>query len=283
MTPTQKVLIVFGLLALLGPVGYRWTITKRSTTRHDAQHGDVVYHYERVRGTMTLVTATVDGRTYQPIPLAESGCLRVVSQQDFDGNGTTDALIEDITACGGNALGNSYFFISYLGDGYFRRTQATACCSWQDPAVEDWQGRPSVVVTISNYGYNRENATTKKIRYLLQSGEAVKVEEGTQGYLVALAELRYSDFTEGREDEVLTLRYDLNGDGFPDELYGKPWDRWGAITWYAAISNIHVAPKESNLGCRRLGVLSSMTNGVHDLVCDESHVLRWVPQARMWE
>ena len=32
---------------------------------------------------------------------------------------------------------------------------------------------------------------------------------------------------------------------------------------------------ESNLGCDRVGVLASKTNGVHDLVCEQDTILRW--------
>lgn len=249
-----------------------------------AQQVAVAYHADWEYGKFeTRVTATVNGQVYQVIPAVDSGCLVIVSQQDFDGNGTTDALIEDLSACGGNGAGSSYFFISYLGEGYFRVSNPTDCCARQDPVIEGWQGRPSVVVTLSNEGVNQEDPETTRIRYVLRSGEAVKVEESTKGNLVALAELRYAQFTQGRVNQVLRLRYDLNRDGVPDTLFGTPWERWGRINWSARLSGVGDIPERGDANCKRLGVLGSMTNGVHDLVCDQDTILRWDPRARTWQ
>src|SRR5690349_14188287 len=63
--------------------------------------------------------ARANGKTYTLIDTSREMCLDVVDQRDWDGNGLRDALVERITACGGNCCPNSYFFVSALPNGRF--------------------------------------------------------------------------------------------------------------------------------------------------------------------
>jgi len=50
-------------------------------------------------------------------------------------------------------------------------------------------------------------------------------------------------------------------------------ERWGEILW-----NVHFASGiiiEPSQGCDRIGILSSKTNGINDLVCGEDYVFKW--------
>src|SRR5581483_1085502 len=67
----------------------------------------------------TTLRAKANGRSYTLIDKAKEQCLEIVDQRDFDGNGLKDALVERITACGGNCCPNGFFFVSAFPNGRF--------------------------------------------------------------------------------------------------------------------------------------------------------------------
>jgi hypothetical protein len=129
-----------------------------------------------------------------------------------------DALVTNITACGGNCCANSFFFYSYLGDGHFQRTSDFGY-SWVDPKIEKWKGRWSVVVTSNDEGVNTDAPYEITERYVLDAGKAVKVEESVRKELVAKVEIRSEEFDFNENDETRSLSYDLDGDDIKDECW----------------------------------------------------------------
>lgn len=222
-------------------------------------------------GPSTLL-ATFNGKTSELISKAKGKCLQIVEQRDFDGDGFPDALVEDITACGGNCCPNKFLFVSARPDGTFAMSDEFAD-SWKDPVIEKWKGRWSVVVVSNNEGVNRERPVEITRRFVLEDGKAVKVEEHQRQDIKAIVEMRSEIFKGDDAGETHTFQYDLDGDGKKDTITGKLWERWGRILWTVKFANGKTF--SSNDACKRIGVLSSKTNGVHDLVCDQDTVLRW--------
>ena len=70
-----------------------------------------------------------------------------------------------------------------------------------------------------------------------------------------------------------TLEYDLDLDGSLDRLACSYWERWGAVSCTLS-SSMHGELKMSG-GCNRIGILTTTTNKMHDLVCDRSDILKW--------
>jgi uncharacterized protein YecT (DUF1311 family) len=83
--------------------------------------------------------------------------------------------------------------------------------------------------------------------------------------------MRSEMFTDPNKEH--TLEYDLDGDGRKDVISGKLWERWGRIFWTVHFAN----GKEfkTDAACKRIGVLKTMSKGVHDLVCDQDTTFRW--------
>lgn len=216
------------------------------------------------------IVATVDGKVYRVTPKS-SKCLNIVSQRDFAGTGVISALVMDITACGGNCCPNQFFFVSYAGDGQFKVSKEFAD-SWKDPVIERWKGRWSVVVVSNNAGMNRERPVEYTRRFELQDGEAVKMEEHQRQNMKALVEI-WSDIFKGTPGEKHTIKYDLDGDGKKDTITCTYWERWGSMFWSVEFANGKTF--KSDLGCKRIGVLATKTEGVHDLVCDQDVVFKW--------
>jgi hypothetical protein len=216
--------------------------------------------------------ASLNGKTTEVIGKDKKKCLQIVEQRDFDGDGLLDALVEDITACGGNCCPNQFFFVSLLPDGEFAISDEFAD-SWQDPVVSRWKGRWSVVVVSNNAGVNLERPVEFTRRFVLEAGKAVKVEEHQRQDMKAIVEMRSEIFRNDKPDAIHTLHYDLDGDGRKDTIEGQLWERWGSIVWTVKFAN----GKEfsSKTACKRIGVLATKTNGVHNLVCDQDSVLQW--------
>ncbi|MCC8172007.1 MAG: hypothetical protein LIP00_09540 [Parabacteroides sp.] len=217
------------------------------------------------------IYAKVDGYEYK-IDLDPDECYTVQNQQDFDNDGVKDALICHVQACGGNAAGDSYFFIKYNGTGYFSISNEFGNNVWEEPLIENWNGQPSVVIIDTNTGFNTDSKLTLKERYILKQGNAVRVESSKKQAIRAIQEIRNSDFHNGKEEEYIHMTYDLNEDGKDESISCHYWDRWDALLFDIAIDGFIY---ECNTGYTRIGILESTTNGYHDLIAGDDDIFKW--------
>jgi hypothetical protein len=226
----------------------------------------------------------VNGKVHTIVNQQAESCLEIIAQRDFDGDGVTDALVEDIQACGGNAVGNSFFFVSAGRDGSFVKSHLLGTAkfgsSWQEPTIEEWKGQLSVVVVETNEGMNQEEPEEVTNRFVLKDRRAVLVNESRRQPLETIKEIKSSDFDFERDDEVRFLRHDLNGDGKLDTIKCSFWARWGRILFEISVAGGN--RKNFSEACKRIGVLSHRTGGFHDLVCDQDTLLRWSGREYAW-
>ena len=120
--------------------------------------------------------AQVDGVKYQ-VNIPEDICMTIVAQEDFDGDGVTDALVENVQACGGNAIGNAFFFVTYEGNGTFAVSNTFGSSVYDEAVIEKWQGYLSVVINDSHFDEYSEEFQQTRDRYVLCDGQALKVIE----------------------------------------------------------------------------------------------------------
>jgi hypothetical protein len=217
-----------------------------------------------------ILRAKANGKTYTLIDASKEMCLAVADQRDWDGNGLKDALVERITACGGNCCPNSYFFVSAFANGRFELSGDLAD-SWMDPVIEKWKSAWSVVIVSNNEGINNERPVEFTRRFVLREGKGVKISESRRKDMESVLEMRSEIFKDSNEEH--SIEYDLDGDGKKDRISGKFWDRWGRIIWRVHFANGKEFKTET--ACKRIGVLKTVSNGVHDLVCDQDDVYRW--------
>ena len=213
---------------LFAATAYSSILYAKTESDHVSKKVDVEYYTKKSGDGFfsKKLYARVDGEVYK-IGLPEDICFSIEAQLDFDNDGIVDALIENILACGGNACGNSYFFVSYDTDGYFSISDEFGENVYETPTIEDWNGQKSVVV-ISNTSDSGERGKTKE-RYLLKHGQAIKVESFKKQSLVAIRDIKASDFHNGKENDTITIRYDLDGNGVDDYLVCTYWERWDAV------------------------------------------------------
>ena len=215
--------------------------------------------------------AKVDGFEYK-IDTPSDVCLNIIKQKDFDLDGIDDVLVENVQACGGNAIGNSYFFVKYDGSGFFSITNEFGNSVWETPKIEDWNGTPSVLIIDNNSGINREKSYTAKERYVLKQGKAIRVETSKKQEISVLKEVRNSDFPEDSYGKIITMEYDLNNDGKNEIFHVKFWDRWNLVLFDLIINN---KKYECSTGGTRVGISSIITNGYHDIVLGEDDFYKW--------
>jgi hypothetical protein len=227
----------------------------------------------------SILRATFNGKTTELMGKDKRTCLQIVDQRDFDGDGYLDALVAVSSSCGGNCCPDDFFFVSARPAGRF--VVAALADSWNDPVIEKWKGQWSVVVVSDNTGANLDRPLEITRRFVLRAGRAVKVEQHRRKEIDALVNMRSEDFRSevypkdppADEPPPHTLEYDLDGDGRKDTISGTIWEVWGTIRWTVTFADGKQFSTE--VGCRRIGVLATTTNGVHDLVCDQDSVFRW--------
>lgn len=219
--------------------------------------------------------ARISQKKYTVIPegLEEDGrCMEIIDSLDFDQNGYNDALIMDILACGGNGYPNAFFFCSYSKEADSFRISKEFGQSWEDPIIEDWNGKPSVKV-ISNLQGMTTDMAERTERFVLQDGQAIRVEYEEAKLIPAMIELKSADFTQKEQEHGKRIKFDLNGDGLKDEISGNYWERWGSMGWSVKLANGKIVAGDDSR--KRVGVLSSKTKGVHDIVLDLDDVMVW--------
>jgi hypothetical protein len=230
---------------------------------------------EKSFGPSTLL-ANINGKSHVVIGKSQGRCFLLADQRDFDGDGLMDALVEELPACGGNCCPSSFFFVSARPDGSFAVSPDFAD-SWDAPVIEKWKGRWSAVFVSKNEGMNVNRPVEATSRFVFRGGKPLKVEEHRRQELKAIVEMRSEIFKNGFNDpdETHSFQYDLHddGNGKKDTIRGTLWARWGRIMW--AVEFADGKTFSSNDACKRIGVLPTKTNGVHDLVCDQDTVLHW--------
>lgn len=215
--------------------------------------------------------ARIDGYEYN-VDLGGERCIVIEDQRDFDGDGIDDVLVCDIQACGGNGMPNAWFFVKYIGEGFFSVTDVFGN-SYGDPVIEKWNDTWSVIVESTNEGFNREKNFYTRERYILKDGKAEKVESSKKSSITSvLKELRASDFHDGHEYDTLEIVYDLDNNGVDDKIICNYWDRWDSMFISFEING---NPIEFHDGYDRIAIIQSKTNGFYNLIGGEDTLIKW--------
>lgn len=185
------------------------------------------------------IIGIVDG-TREVINTYESACMLLDTVADFNGNGLSDALVTDVQACGGNAIGNAFFFITYARSGHFVRTNSFGTNVYDDPVIELWEGMKSVVINEVKYDEWSEEYEEHKERYVLVDTFALRAESPST--IISMPSISYRDWQKeaqqrdmGEDEECDSLEVDSDSDSsIFDDLYG------GYCSWYCGgeIANI---------------------------------------------
>ena len=100
-----------------------------------------------------------------------------------------------------------------------------------------------------------------------------KVEKKYKKPIRSISELTSQKASESEEGHAFIL-VNLDNDKLKDTIYGDYWHRWGSMNWGIGFGD-GKAFNESHEGRKRIGVLSSKTNGVNDIVLDFDDIMIW--------
>jgi len=217
------------------------------------------------------LSAEINHNTYPVITENDEECLFISSQKDFDDNGFTDVLLGH-TTCGGNCCPNSFSIVYYDGKGGFKKGKSFGE-SWQDPIIQKWKNKWSVTLISNSEGYGNTELEETTTRFVFDQGKATKIAESITEELEAEVNLRSSEFNPEIDDQIKSIQFDLNNDGIMESINAKYWMRWGSMIWDVKLPNNETY--SPSVGCKRIGVLKSTNNGMHDLICNQSTIYQW--------
>jgi len=185
--------------------------------------------------------------------------VNVIDERDDDGDGYHEALI--FQSCGGSSCQDTYTIVYYNKDNkQFEQTEPFESTS--EPKIEEWEGKTSYVqsqgITFRRYIF--KDGSLKLIdRKVLNVGLSVK--------------LSYEHFFSEYPDAGSMIKYfDIDDDGNTEKLYflnmhGQimlskiEWNNGNEIP-FSIIGNPY-------------DLLKSTTNGMHDILVDETFLYKW--------
>jgi len=216
--------------------------------------------------------AVVNDKVFTLISKDDQLCIGIEKKGDFNKNGYEDILVKIINGCGGNCCGNSYQIFSYNGQ-EFKETEQVGY-DWNGIEISESSVGFNFIIQTVNEGVGNTDMCNDKVEtYQLKDYDLELINVVKEQKLNSITELKASDF-EGRENEVLFLNYDLDGDGKIDKLTCSYWERWGRITnWKIEFGNGKSFKGESSP--KRIGIMNTKTNDVNDLVLECDEILKW--------
>jgi len=216
--------------------------------------------------------AVVNGNVFTLISKKDELCIAIVKTGDFNKNGYDDVLVEIVNGCGGNCCGNSYKIFSFNGQ-VFKETE-TVGYDWDGIEVSESSVEFNFIVQTIREGFDNTEMCNDKIEtYQLKGYELELINVVEDQKINSIKELKSSDFY-GKENKVLYLTYDLDGDGKIDKLICSYWERWGRLT----NCKIIFGDGKSYYGessPKKIGIMHTKTNNVNDLVIECDEILRW--------
>jgi hypothetical protein len=225
---------------------------------------------ERNDITLPNLFAELKGKKYSSVGTVNDVLIIPLSIEkimDFNEDGYEDALILTGPCYPGNGCMFSYTFCYYSPDDKnFIMSEEFGDNVDEDAVIEKWKDKTSVIVK----SHTISGIQISTARYILKNGHAIQVEYKENVKLKAILEL------DGANEETGSkLFFDLDGDGAKDYIFGEyNGDKYfGLIFKYVKFANGKTF--EIDTWCERIGVLSSKTNGVHDIVLNLDEIMIW--------
>jgi hypothetical protein len=218
--------------------------------------------------------ATISGLDYI-LANDEWECILSTKILDFDNDGFEDILVSRSVTCGGNATAaESYFYYTFNEEtGKFESAELSDCLG--DFRIEMWNGHWSVFIEF----IHEYDLFHKKSRYIIENRKPKLVEYYESPIIPAIHELTAGNYDAENlypdsSDEYF-LFFDLNKDGINDTIRARIWLRWNEIME----ASIKLAGSqqgiEFNEANKRIGIMSNMTNGMHDIVTGFDDIYKW--------
>ena len=187
---------------------------------------------------------------------------------DLDGDGIDEAIIW--THGSGNCCGDEYLIIKRIDEGFYKVIEDNEL-SLVDLDIR--HSKEKTILVARDTGDGAGNTSLEEtIAYLeLVNGELKLIEKHyNTAWLPAEIQITSKEL---EEKHKYTFSYDIDIDGKQDEIVCHYWDRWGDAS--CKITSSRFGEVKLPISCDRFGVMASVTNSMHDLVCDRTLVMSW--------
>ena len=192
-------------------------------------------------------------------------------QLDLDGDGINEGIIR--TQSGGNCCGPDYYIAKKVEKGFYILLTHEELSGFPEIKTIDRKGKTNIVVYNTSDGVGNVSYEHTKTELELVNGKLSIVSKlYNQASLDAVMDVTSAELQEIKTKQLI---YDLDKDGVDDVLDCNYWDRWGAVQ--CEISTSSQGSIVFGLGCDRLGILETVTNGLSDLVCDRNSIVKYSP------
>ena len=97
-------------------------------------------------------------------------------------------------------------------------------------------------------------------------------ESQNAAFIPAMVEVNSFEFDQDNPTQIIKQLH-VDSDGKLDKLICDYWSRWGDVV--CDVDSSEFGYQDLSLGCDRVGVLSSSSNGLKNLVCNRFSILRF--------
>ena len=223
--------------------------------------------------------ASLNGIDYLIAPKHENWMgisLEIIYQGDLDGDGLNEAVVSSHQ--GGNCCAPYYFVVSHRGDGFFSVHHHDSMYGYEIK-VKNVEYGPLIEVLDTIASLEHPIRHEELIAFRFTEGKLEVVSQLINNALIpALVEITGQDV---QENDKFIL-FDVDRDGIDEEILASYWARWGVAN-IVEIETSSLGPVTFSIGCSRIGFIATTTNGLHDVVCGRSDILRYDPQTNRYQ
>jgi len=191
--------------------------------------------------------------------------------EDLDGDNVPEALLR--TQGQGNCCGPTFFVIHRVEEGFYSIITGKELTGWPRASVKEKGGRKFIWVYNQSEGIDDTSLERTLSILKFENGKLHLVSKHFNTAFLSseleVTSLELSKVSKKRMD------FDLDGDDTIDGMVCKYWSRWGAVG--CDIKSSQFGEFHLSGGCDRIGILSTASNGMRDIVCGRNHVFKFDP------
>ena len=199
--------------------------------------------------------------------LREARYKSIFAEIDLDLDGHKELILEIHN--GGNCCGTGYAIVSYRGENFFSVTEHELLHGSLFPFLRITYSERKPILEVRTKPEGADNVSQEESIILMQYkyGNLEVISENINAAMLpTVLEVNSYEFDQDNPKLIIKTS-DFDGDQTPDKLICRYWSRWGDVA--CDIESSVNGYLNMSLGCDRLGVLSSETNGMKDLVCNK--------------
>lgn len=219
--------------------------------------------------------AVVDGKDYLITNdhLVDYRYKSIFAKTDLDSDGRNEVILE--IHHGGNCCGSEYAIVSHRGENYFSIIQHEVFDGAGFPSAELVDIGDEKLIQVVNIKTGVDNTSQTQTISLLrfEYGQLTLLSQSENASIIpAIVEVNSFEFDEDNPVQIIK-EFDADSDDTADKLICDYWSRWGDVV--CDVDSSEFGYQDLSLGCDRVGVLSSSSNGLKDLVCNKFSILRF--------